>query len=309
MQGVRGAQIRELGTPPEPVEMEGDGAVEILAVALNPLDLAVGAGRFYGGHPPLPYVPGCEAVAKRDGERVYLFGDGRGTLRDGFLVERTDFEPELAAPVPHGLDDAAAVAVGVAGIAGWLPVSRRAPVREGDCVLVLGATGTVGSIALQAARLLGAGSVVAAGRDQARLDRALELGADAVVSLQDEDLAERFREACGEDGPTLIVDPLWGEPVRAAAAAAAPGARIVHIGQSAGPEATLDSAVVRGKQLSILGHSNFALSPDERRQAFAEVAGHVAAGRITVDVETFSLDEVADAWAAQASGRKAVVHL
>ena len=97
--------------------------------------------------------------------------------------------------------------------------------------------------------------------------------------------------------------------MRAAAAAAAPGARIVHIGQSAGPEATLDSAVVRGKQLSILGHSNFALSPDERRQAYSEVAGHVVAGRITIDVETFSLDEIADAWAAQGSGRKAVVHL
>lgn len=305
---MRGAQIRELGTPPEPVEIEGDGAIEILAVALNPLDLAVGAGRFYGGHPPLPYVPGCEAVGRRDGERVYLFGEGRGTLRDGFLVERTDFA-ELAAPVPHGLDDAAAVAVGVAGIAGWLPVARRAPVQEGDCVLVLGATGTVGSVALQAARLLGAGSVVAAGRDKARLDRARELGADATVSLEDEDLAERFREACGGDGPTLIVDPLWGEPVRAAAAAAAPGARIVHIGQSAGPEATLDSAVVRGKQLSILGHSNFALSPDERRQAYAEVAEHVTAGRITIDVETFSLEEVADAWAAQGSGAKAVVRL
>jgi NADPH:quinone reductase len=309
MRAVRAAQIRELGTPPESVEIEGDGAIEVLAVALNPLDLAVGAGRFYGGHPPLPYVPGCEAVGRRDGERVYLFGDGRGTLRDGFLVERTDFEPDLEAPVPDGLDDAAAAAVGVAGIAGWLPVSRRAPVREGDCVLVLGATGTVGSVALQAARLLGAGSVVAAGRDKARLDRARELGADATVSLEDEDLAERLREACGEDGPTLIVDPLWGEPVRAAAAAAAPGARIVHIGQSAGPEARLDSAVVRGKQLSILGHSNFALSPDERRQAYTEVAEHVAAGRITIDVETFSLGEIADAWSAQGSGAKAVVRL
>jgi NADPH2:quinone reductase len=306
---MRGAHIRELGTPPEAVEIDGDGAIEILAVAFNPLDLAVGAGRFYGGHPPLPYVPGCEAVGRRDGERVYLFGDGRGTLRDGFLVERTDFQPELAAPVPAGLDDAAAAAVGVAGIAGWLPVSRRAPVREGDRVLVLAATGTVGSVALQAARLLGAERVVAAGRDEARLERASALGADATVSLDDDDLAERFREACGEDGPTLVVDPLWGEPVRAAAAAAAPGARIVHVGQSAGPEATLDSAVVRGKQLSILGHSNFALSPDERRQAYAEVAEHVAAGRITIDVEAFSLDEIADAWAAQGSGAKAVVRL
>jgi NADPH2:quinone reductase len=306
---VRAARIPELGTPPEPVEIGGDGSVEVLAVALNPLDLAVAAGRFYGGHPPLPYVPGCEAVGRLGEERVYMFGDGRGTLRDGFLSERVDFPLELAAPVPESLDDAAAAAVGVAGVAGWLPVSRRARVEEGDRVLVLGATGTVGSVALQAARLLGAARVVAAGRDAARLERARGFGADATVSLEHEDLAERFREACGDEGPTLVVDPLWGEPVRAAAHAAAPGARIVHIGQSAGPQATLDSAVVRGKQLSILGHSNFALSADERRRAYGEIAEHVAAGRIAIDVDTFALDDVADAWAAQASGRKAVVVL
>lgn len=304
---MRAAQITGLGKPPESVHMEGEGPIEIVAVALNPLDLAVAAGRFYGGHPPLPYIPGCEAVGRRDGERLYLFGEGRGTLRDGFLIERADFPPSLAVSVPDELEDAAAAACGIAGIAGWLPVASRAPVRPGDRVLVLGATGTAGSVALQAARVLGAERVVGAGRDSDRLQRALELGADAAVSLDGDDLPERLREACGGDGPTLIVDPLWGEPVRAAAEAAAPEARIVHLGQSAGPEATFASAVVRGKRLSILGHSNFALSPDERRQAYLEVAEHVAAGWITIDVEEFALDQIAAAWVAQERGGKAVV--
>ena len=304
---MRAAQIVELGKPPEVADVEGEGSVEIVAVALNPLDLAVAAGRFYGGHPLLPYVPGCEAVGRRDGERVYLFGEGWGTHRDGFLVERADFPPALVVPVPDELDDAVAPACGIAGIAGWLPVARRAPVRPGDRVLVLGATGTVGSIALQAARMLGAERVVAAGRDHDRLRRALELGADAVVPLEGDELPRRLREACGGDGPTLVVDPLWGEPVRAAAEAAAPEARIVHVGQSAGPEATFASAAVRGKRLSILGHTNFGLSANERRQAYLEVAQHVAAGRIRIDVETFSLDQIAAAWRAQERGGKAVV--
>ncbi len=304
---MRAAHIAELGKPPESVQVEGQGAMEIVAVALNPLDLAVAAGRFYGGHPPLPYVPGCEAVGRRNGARVYLFGEGRGTQRDGFLVERADFPSSLAVPVPDMLEDAAAAACGIAGIAGWLPVASRAPVQPGDRVLVLGATGTVGSVALQAARLLGAERVVAAGRDRNRLQRALELGADAAVPLEGDDLPAELREACGGDGPTLVVDPLWGEPVRAAAEAAAPGARIVHVGQSAGPEATFASAVVRGKRLSILGHSNFALSPGERRQAYLDLTEHVAAGRIRIDVETFSLDEIAAAWVAQERGGKAVV--
>jgi NADPH2:quinone reductase len=304
---VRAAQVAELGKPPETVDIEGGGPIAIVAVALNPLDLGVAAGRFYGGHPPLPYVPGCEAVGHRDGARLYLFGEGWGTRRDGFLVERVDFPLSLAVPVPEELDDAVAPACGIAGIAGWLPVARRAPVRSDDRVLVLGATGTVGSVALQAARLLGAERVVAAGRDPVRLKRALELGADAAVQLEGNDLSARLREACGGDGPTLVVDALWGELVSAAAEAAAPEARIVHVGQSAGPQATFASAAVRGKRLSILGHSNFALTPDERREAYLELAGHVASGRIRIAVDRFSLDQLPAAWAAQGRGGKAVV--
>ena len=304
---MRGAQVVELGTPPVVAEIDGDGALEVAAVALNPVDLAVAAGRFYGGHPPLPYVPGCEAVGRRDGARVYVFGDGLGTAKDGFLVERVDVRSELDAPVPDDLDDSVAAACGVAGIAGWVPVATRAPVRPDDRVLVLGATGTAGSVALQAARLLGAARVVAAGRDIARLERAGNLGADETVVLEDERLAERLREACGGDGPTLVVDFLWGAVVAAAAEAAAPGARIVHVGQSAGHEATLPSSFVRGKQLSILGHSNFALTADERRRAYEELTAQVAAGRIRLEVETFPLDRIADAWEAQGRGAKAVL--
>ena len=306
---MRAARITELGAPPEVTEVEDGGSVQILAVALNPIDLAIGSGRFPRGHPPLPYVPGCEAVGLVDGMRAYLFGEGFGTARDGFLAERVDFPAALAIPVPDDLDDAAAAACGIAGIAGWVPVARRAPVQPDDRVLVLGATGTVGSVAVQAARALGAARIVAAGRNSDKLERTRELGADEIVLLEGDDLEERFREACGGDGPTLIVDPLWGEPIRAAVDAAAPRARVVQIGQSAGPEATLTSGSVRLKGLSILGHSNFVLSPADLRDAYREVAGHVAAGRITIDVETFAFDEVSEAWAHQAAGAKAVVRL
>lgn len=306
---MRGAQVSELGRPPELVEVEGEGDVEILAVALNPLDLAVGSGRFPGGHPPLPYTPGCEAVGRIDGERMYLFGEGFGVRRDGFLRERVEFPESAAFPVPEGVDDALAVVCGIAGVAGWVPVATRAPVEPGDRVLVLGATGTVGSVALQAARLLGAERIVAAGRNLAELERTLELGADATVVLDGEGLTERFREACGGDGPTLVVDPLWGEPARAAVDAAARGARIVQLGQSAGAEATLTSGSVRLKSLSILGLTVFALSAAELRHAYLEVVEHVAAGRIRIEYETYRLDDVATAWAAQAAGGKAVVRL
>lgn len=296
---MRAARVHELGRPPASEEIEGDGAFEVVAVALNPLDLSVGSGRFYGGHPPLPYVPGSEAVAQRDGRRVYLFGEGRGTARDGFLAERVDFPDELGVPVPDGIDDAVAVAAGIAGLAGYIPVAKVARVKPGESVLVLGASGFVGGVAVQTAKLAGATRVVAAGRDLTRLARARELGADATVRLGD-DYGAEF---------DVIIDPLWGEPLVHALGAAASGARVVHLGQSAGPDATLSSGTVRGKQLRILGHSNFALPRDELGASYLELLQHVAAGRIRIDVETFPLDRVVDAWSAQARGEKAVVTL
>ncbi|MCS7008037.1 MAG: zinc-binding dehydrogenase, partial [Gaiellaceae bacterium] len=200
-------------------------------------------------------------------------------------------------------------AAGIAGVAAWVPLARLAAVGRSERVLVLGATGLVGTIAVQAARLLGAERVVAAGRDEAKLARLPELGADATVRLVGERLGERLREACGGEGPTVVLDPLWGEPLAAALEAAAPGARVVNVGQSAGAEATIASAWVRGKQLRILGHANVALPAEERRAAYEEVAAHVAAGRIRVERETFPLERVAEAWRAQAAGRKAVVLL
>lgn len=306
---VRAAQIAELGGTPEVVELDGDGAVEIRAVALDPIDVAVANGRFYGGHPPFPYVPGNEAVGFVDGVRMHIHGENRGLTQDGFLIERVDFPAALGALVPDEVDDATAAACGVAGLAGWMPVAVRAPVQPDDRVLVLAATGAAGRVAVQAARLLGAERVVAAGRNDERLNRALALGADAIVHLEEEDLVDRFRMACGGDGPTLVVDPLWGDPVRIATEAAAPRARIVHMGQSAGPEATLASSVVRSKELSILGYSNFRLTPEERIAAYGDLVAHVAAGRIKIDVETFPLERVADAWQAQQESVKAVVVL
>jgi NADPH2:quinone reductase len=306
---VRAVRIVELGQAPELVEAEDEGNVDVSAVALNPLDLAVGSGRFPGGHPPLPYTPGCEAVGLLDGRRSYLYGEGFGVSRDGFLRERVDFPESAAIPVPDGVDDALAVVCGIAGIPGWLSVADRASVEPGDRVLVLGATGTLGSVAVQAARLLGAERIVAAGRNPDRLERALELGADATVVLDGDGLTERFREACGGDGPTVVVDPLWGEPIRAAVDAAARGARIVQLGQSAGAEATLTSGSVRLKSLSILGLSVFMLPAPEFRRAYLAVVEHVAAGRIRIEYETYQLDDVATAWEAQATGKKAVVRI
>jgi NADPH2:quinone reductase len=171
-------------------------------------------------------------------------------------------------------------------------------------VLVLGASGTSGLIAIQRAKQRGADRIVAAGRDPGRLERARELGADDTVALSGD-----LRAACGGDGPTVVIDPLWGEPVAAAAEAAAPGARIVHYGQSAGAEATLESGTVRGKELELLGLSNFARTNEELRVVHGELLAAARSGALRVDFETFSLDDADEAWRRQGAGAKTIVAL
>jgi NADPH:quinone reductase len=284
---MRAALISELGRPPEvgeAPEPEGE-SLEVLAAPLNPIDRAVAAGLFYGGHPPLPYVPGCEFVGREAGGRVvWTFSGGLGLARSGGMTERA-LPGAVVVEVPDGADPALASALGIAGLAGWMPLAWRLPVREGDRVLVLGATGTVGQVAVQAARLLGAAHVVAAGRDSAGLERALTLGADQAVGL-DGDFGE----------PTYVFDPLCGEPLERAVAAAAPGARIVQLGQAAGATATLPSAAIRGKHLELNGFSDFAVPADVLAEHYERLVGHAVAGEIQLELNRVGLDEIEEVW-------------
>ena len=299
---MRAAVLSEFGVPrpgefEEPTAGDGQAVVEVSAAGLNPVDVVTATGQFYEGAPPLPSVPGKEGVGLLDGRRVYF---GATVQPFGSMAERALIDPENAFDLPDDLDDGLAVALGIAGLAGWLPLSWRARLEPGEHVLVLGATGVVGQIAVQAARLLGAGRIVAAGRSQAGLDRARELGADAVVSLDQnaDSLPDAMTEAA-EGRLDTVVDPVWGEPAVAALKAASKWARMVQLGQSAGAEATIASAVVRGKSLTIMGHTNFGVPGEVRAEAYAEMARHAVAGDLRVDVERIPLDKVEEAWERQ----------
>ncbi|HEY3070478.1 MAG TPA: zinc-binding dehydrogenase [Gaiellaceae bacterium] len=312
---MRAARIEELGRPPVLVEIEeprrspGQALVAPVAVPVNPIDIATANGTFYGGSPDTPYIPGSEAVGRvleadsaGTGSLFYFSGDGLGRKRDGTLAERAVVAEDVMFALPAEISPELAGACGTAGLSGWLAVTWRAQVMPDDRVLVLGATGTVGLAAVQAAKIVGAVRIVAAGRRPDRLELAAELGADAVVNLNGADLPGAFREAAGGDGPTVVIDPLWGEPAVAALEAAANGARIVQLGQSAGATAEIRSATVRGKQLKILGYANPQLPIEVRRTGYLELLGHAAAGRVRFPIETYPLDRVAEAWERQAAG-------
>lgn len=303
---MRAAVIREVGALPEAGDAdapEGE-TIDVVAAPLNPIDLAVSRGILATGHPPLPYVPGCEGVGRTsDGRLVWVFGGTLGRTTNGTMAERAAVGDAFAIEVPEGADPAVAAGLGIAGLAGWLPLAWRAPLEGGEDVLVLGATGSVGLVAVQTAKLLGARRVVAAGRSPEGLERAASLGADATVRLDEaDDLVAAFKDAFGGAGPSYVFDPLWGAPAAAAVQAAVPRATLVNLGQSAGATSELASAAVRFKNLSILGHTNFALAEDELADHYRRLVGHVVAGDIVFDVERVPLDDVASAWQRQAEG-------
>jgi NADPH2:quinone reductase len=292
----------------EPTPGPGQALLELRAAGLNPVDVTIGAGDFPHGSPSLPYVPGIEAVGAvvsserhAPGTRVWVSGRGLGVAYDGGFAERFAAPDDLLVPVPDDADDVLAAAIGCVGIAGWMPLAWLAPVKPGESVLVLGATGAVGSIAVQAAKLLGAGRVVGAGRNPEKLERLRALGADEVVDLRGDRLEERLAAAFGDAPPTLVLDLLWGAPLEAAMAVVDAGARVVQAGESAGPTATLHSGHILGR-VQILGFSNFMIPYEELAEGYATVLGHVRAGRIRLDVEAVPLARVADAWAQQADG-------
>jgi NADPH2:quinone reductase len=309
---MRAAVLREYGAVPEiatfasPRASNGHLLIDVVVAGLNPNDLQRASGVFYGGAPALPSVPGREGVGRlTDGKRVYF---DLPTVPYGSLGARTLVAEERVFPIAEGVTDAVAVGLGVAGTAAWLALSWRIELRAGETVLVLGASGTVGQVAVQAARLLGAGRVVAVARDRESLDRSRELGADDVVWMSGDDVASQFGRAL-PDGVDVIVDPVWGPPLEHALRYANTGARVVQMGEAAGSDITLSAALVRGRQLEIVGHSIDAVPRADRVTAYERMTALAAAGELTLDTELVALGNLPQAWERMANSprRKLVI--
>jgi NADPH:quinone reductase-like Zn-dependent oxidoreductase len=321
---MRAAVIRGYGQPPDhvehPVPAVGPGQVllKVTAAPINPLDLLCASGTSYFGEPPLPYVPGTQGVGVVQagsqwpaGTRVWFSADAGMAPGDGTLAELCVARESALLPLTGDVSDDLVAALGLSAIAAWMALTWRGGLSSGEHVLVLGASGTVGQVGIQAARLLGANQVTAACRDSHGRQRALELGADAVADMSGDDaglLHGRLKQAMA--GPAdLVLDPVWGLPAEAAVRVLARGGRLVNLGSSAGPQARLDSAGLRSGTLGVLGYTNAALSPAQKAEALDEILRHAAAGRLTVDYETLPLADVASAWlrCGQPPHRKAVL--
>ena len=318
MSGARAAVLRRHGAAPEvephPVAEAAAGhvVVDVAAAPITPLDVLCASGTSYFGAPALPYVPGVQGVGTvraagglPAGTPVW-FATSAGMARgDGSLATVVRVPDVDVVPLEQDVPPALVAALGLSAVAAERSLLGRGALQPGETVVVLGAGGVVGQVAVQLALLHGAARVVAGCRSDAAAQRAQRCGASAVVRLDTDDVATltaRFVEAC-EGAAHLVVDPLCGAPASAAALALAPGGRLVNLGSSAGPTAVLDSATLRSRSLSVLGYTNNALSREQRRDALAAVVAHASRGELTVDHEVVALSAVSQAWSRQAQGR------
>ena len=294
---MRAALVEQLGQPPvvgevaEPQRGEGQALVQVTAAAINPVDIWISKGGHHSGTPAVPYVMGREAVGRvvvgdqlDPGTQFWFRPAASGGFAESALADEAQ-----AIPLPDGTDHALAAALGIAGLTGWLAVEWRAHVQGGERVLVLGATGVVGLVAVQAARILGASRVVAAGGDAEALAFAADAGAHECIEL-------------GGDlgGPyDVVIDPLWGKPAEAGIKAAGFSARYVQLGQSAGEEATLRSDDIRGKSLALIGFTLAHVPQQKQIDAYHRLIELASSGELKVERETLPLDWAGEAWKRQ----------
>jgi NADPH:quinone reductase-like Zn-dependent oxidoreductase len=308
---TRPGDVPVLAEHPDPVPA-GDGAVvRVTAAPIVPLDLLCASGTSYFGSPSVPYVPGVQGVGVVEtsatlpaGTRVWFSTTAGMAPGDGSLAERCRVPEADLVPLEADVPDPAMAALGLSAVAAWMVLTWRAALQPGEHVLVLGAGGAVGQAAVGAARVLGAGRIVAVARSEAARERARRQGADEVLPLEGDAaaLAARLGDACA-GRLDVVVDPVFGVAATAASRALSEGGRLVNLGGASGDVAEFSSAVLRGRSAAVLGYTNNALTSEQRAAAVTAVAGHAAAGRLAVAHEVLPLAGVDDAWRRQAEGR------
>jgi NADPH:quinone reductase-like Zn-dependent oxidoreductase len=305
---MKAAVLSKLGSTPEfgefaePEPAAHQVVIEVLAAGVHHVDVLKGSGALSPGR-AVPYVVGSDGVGLTpDGRRVFFDAP---VAPFGSWSQRTVVAEDALLDIADELDDLTAAALGNTGLAAWLALSWRARLQAGESVLVLGASGALGAIAVQAAKAQGAAHVIAADRNAERLRRASARGADATVVIDDGDLTDRLREASGRSGIDVIIDPLWGPPALAAMTAASAGARLVQLGDSAARTVDLPGSVIRSSQLQVMGFRYFDAPLSERRVAYRMLTERAAKGDITVDVIPVSLEDADCAWLEQQRGARA----
>ncbi len=245
----------------DPVTGEGEVLVNVNAAALSHLVRAQASRAHYSATASSSFVAGVDGVGRLDNGRRVYFAFPRSPF--GAMAERVPVGSNLCIAVPNDVDDATAAAIANPGMSSWAALVERAKFVQGETVLINGATGAAGRLAIQIAKYLGANRVIATGRDEQQFEALRALGADETISLTrpSDELVAVLRTAIYDCGVAVILDYLWGVSAQQLLAviagggsdAEAPRIRFVQIGAMSGPEIPFDASVLRSSRLELLG--------------------------------------------------------
>lgn len=295
---------------PEPAPNADEVLVHVRAAALSNLARSIAYGSHYSAGGELPAVAGVDGVGTlAGGSRVYFIQVRKPW---GTMAERAAASRSRSIPIPDGLDDVQAAAIANPGMSVWLPLVDRANLVAGETVLIMGATGVAGHLAIQVARRLGAGRILAAGRN---VDSLAEADVDVIIALGQPD--DAIREALAAEaakGIHVVVDYVWGRPTELLiealtakySANATNRTRLVEVGEMAGKTINLPGGALRSIDLTISGSGLGSMPPNRILHAISEIFSLAAAGKAHVDVDAVPLSEIASAWNRAEKARRTV---
>jgi NADPH2:quinone reductase len=317
---VNAAVVHAFDAPPrytsfaEPVAGDGEALVDVIAAGLHPIVKALANGSHYASTGTLPFIAGIDGVGRQqDGTMVY-FGMSRSPF--GTFSERGLAARRMCIPLPANLDPVKIAGIANPGMSSWIALTRRARFVAGESVLILGATGVAGRLAVQIAKHLGAQRVIAAGRNRAALETLKELGTDAIIPLdQDhESLLSCIRRERAAGAIDIVLDYVWGPPAEAVLEGMSQkgfqpaGARVrfVQVGESAGKTISLAGGTLRSSAIELLGSGFGSASMDEIFEGLREFFRAAAASSLRINIKPVPLRDVEAFWDSPEPGARLV---
>jgi NADPH:quinone reductase-like Zn-dependent oxidoreductase len=290
---------------PDPVPGQDELLIHVKAVAVENIDKMMAAGTHFASRQflgQLPAVVGLDGIGMLENGTLVGFGGVKPPY--GALAEKTVVPATHTIPVPDGVDAIIAAALPASALTALFPLKWTAQLQPGETVLVNGATGVSGKLAVQIARLLGAGRIIGTGRNDEALRLLRDLGADAVIDLKlsDAHLTEAFTEEI-DKGCDIILDFLWGRPTEVLIKTLVPQelafaprrVRLIQIGEMAGPTIALSADAIRTSGLEIFG-AGAGISPEAIAVATNQVWDWIAQDKLHMQIEQVPLKDVEHAW-------------
>jgi NADPH:quinone reductase-like Zn-dependent oxidoreductase len=295
----------------EPLVAQDENRIAVTAAALTQLAKARASGSHYSSSGQYPFVAGVDGVGRLDdGRRVYFV---LPKAPYGAMAERTVVSAAQCLLLPDDIDDATAAAIANPGMSSWAALTERARLKAGETVLVNGATGASGRLAVQIAKYLGAKKVIATGRNLAALEDLAALGADVTIPLVQGEAAldDSFRQQFAH-GVDVVIDYLWGKNAErlliagAKAGADATPIRFVQVGSIGGADITLPGAVLRSSAIELMGSGFGSVSLDRLIHAIGGVFRATVAGGFKIAIRPAPLADVEKEWSVDDGGKRTV---